>query len=59
VDGTAANRMRDAPLGGKARVKTGTVSDARGLAGLLESDGGGTVLFAILIHHRAPPTPPA
>lgn len=51
VDGTAALRMRDTPLVGRARVKTGTVSDARGLAGRLESANGGNVLFAILINH--------
>ena len=51
VDGTAALRMRDTPLVGRARVKTGTVSDARGLAGRLESANGRNVLFAILINH--------
>lgn len=51
VDGTAALRLRDTPLAGRARVKTGTVSDARGLAGRLESPNGGNVLFAILINH--------
>ncbi|MBK7665436.1 MAG: D-alanyl-D-alanine carboxypeptidase [Sterolibacteriaceae bacterium] len=51
VDGTAASRMRDTPVAGNARVKTGTVSDARGLAGRLQSAGGSTVLFAILINH--------
>ena len=43
--------MRDTPVAGNARVKTGTVSDARGLAGRLQSAAGSTVLFAILINH--------
>lgn len=51
VDGTAASRMRDTPVAGNARVKTGTVSDARGLTGRLKSASGSTVLFAILINH--------
>lgn len=51
VDGTAASRMRDTPVAGNGRVKTGTVSDARGLTGRLISASGSTVLFAILINH--------
>ncbi len=51
VDGTAGSRMLGTPVAGNARVKTGTVSDARALTGRLKSASGSEILFAILINH--------
>ena len=51
MDGTAGSRMLGTPVAGNARVKTGTVSDARALTGRLKSASGSEILFAILINH--------
>ena len=51
VDGTAGSRMLGTPVAGNARVKTGTVSDARALTGRMKSASGSEILFAILINH--------
>lgn len=55
VDGTLSRRMKGTPAEGQARLKTGTLRDAVGLAGYLK-DGAGRpwVVVALINHDQAP-----
>lgn len=48
VDGTLASRFTHEPLKGHVTAKTGTLGEARALAGYLQCASGRTVLFAIM-----------
>ncbi len=52
LDGTLKERMRDSPLRGRVRAKTGSVSDANGLAGYVETQAGEPLVFAIFANHH-------
>jgi D-alanyl-D-alanine carboxypeptidase/D-alanyl-D-alanine-endopeptidase (penicillin-binding protein 4) len=54
VDGTLSRRLKDSPAAGKARLKTGTLHDAVGLAGFVpDADGKPWVFVALLNHPEA------
>lgn len=55
VDGTLSHRQRGA-LRGRVRAKTGTMTGVSGLCGLLLTDDGEQLAFAILIDHDAAPS---
>ncbi|MBW3629369.1 MAG: D-alanyl-D-alanine carboxypeptidase/D-alanyl-D-alanine-endopeptidase, partial [Gemmatimonadetes bacterium] len=50
--GTLQNRMQAAPLRGNVRAKTGTLTGVRGLAGYLETETRGSIVFAILLNNH-------
>ena len=51
VDGTLRRRFVDSPLGGRAHLKTGTLKDARALAGYVFNRDGKRMVFVLLINH--------
>lgn len=51
VDGTLSRRMKDGPAAGQARLKTGTLRDAVGLAGLVPDASGKPWVFVALLNH--------
>ncbi|MFG6457588.1 D-alanyl-D-alanine carboxypeptidase/D-alanyl-D-alanine-endopeptidase [Roseateles sp. BYS96W] len=50
VDGTLSRRLKDGPATGLARLKTGTLRDAVGLAGLVPDASGRPWIFVSLIN---------
>jgi serine-type D-Ala-D-Ala carboxypeptidase/endopeptidase (penicillin-binding protein 4) len=50
-DGTMANRLRDLPRGTWAWLKTGSLSQVRGLAGYVQARSGRVYAVALLINH--------
>lgn len=48
VDGTLRNRMKHTIVAGQAHMKTGTLSNVRGIAGYVNSTNGSTYVVAIL-----------
>jgi D-alanyl-D-alanine carboxypeptidase/D-alanyl-D-alanine-endopeptidase (penicillin-binding protein 4) len=54
VDGTLADRFTTAPLKGHVFAKTGTLGEARALAGYLDCASGQTVIFSILVGNHLP-----
>ena len=54
VDGTLTDRFTKAPLKGHVFAKTGTLGEARALAGYLDTASGQTVIFSILIGNHLP-----
>jgi len=48
VDGTLKKRMRGSKLAGHGHLKTGTLNDAKALAGYLTAADGETYIVAIL-----------
>ena len=50
-DGTLENRMRGTPAEGNARVKTGSLTGVRAMAGYVRSADGETLVFAILANN--------
>lgn len=54
VDGTLANRFREAPLEGKVFAKSGTLSEATALSGYVLAASGDTVAFSILCSDHPP-----
>jgi D-alanyl-D-alanine carboxypeptidase/D-alanyl-D-alanine-endopeptidase (penicillin-binding protein 4) len=44
--------MLAAPLRGKVHAKTGTLSGIRSLAGYLETEGGETIVFTIMVNNH-------
>ncbi|GAB6050671.1 D-alanyl-D-alanine carboxypeptidase/D-alanyl-D-alanine-endopeptidase [Hydrogenophilus islandicus] len=50
-DGTARRRYRDHPLAGSAHVKTGTLRDARALAGYARNRNGEPYVVVMLLDH--------
>ena len=51
VDGTLANRLRDTAAAGNARAKSGSFSNARALAGFVQTADGEMVAFSILANN--------
>lgn len=51
VDGTLTRRLKDGPAAGKARLKTGTLRDAVGLAGFVPDAAGRPWVFVALLNH--------
>ncbi|MEO6278425.1 D-alanyl-D-alanine carboxypeptidase/D-alanyl-D-alanine-endopeptidase [Roseateles sp.] len=51
LDGTMSRRLKDTPAAGKARLKTGTLHDAVGLAGFVPDASGKTWVFVALLNH--------
>lgn len=51
VDGTLAHRMLKGPATGQAFLKTGTLSDARALAGYVYSKSGKVYAVAAIVNH--------
>lgn len=51
VDGTLSRRLKDGPAAGQARLKTGTLRDAVGLAGFVPDAAGRTWVFVALLNH--------
>jgi len=51
LDGTLSRRLKDSPASGHARLKTGTLRDAVGLAGFVPDASGKTWVFVALLNH--------
>ena len=51
VDGTLSRRLKDSPAAGHARLKTGTLHDAVGLAGFVPDATGRPWVFVALLNH--------
>ncbi len=51
VDGTLSRRLKDSPAAGLARLKTGTLHDAVGLAGFVPDASGRPWVFVALLNH--------
>ncbi len=51
VDGTLSRRLKDGPATGQARLKTGTLRDAVGLAGFVPDASGRPWVFVALLNH--------
>lgn len=51
VDGTLSRRLKDSPAAGHARLKTGTLRDAVGLAGFVPDASGKPWVFVALLNH--------
>jgi serine-type D-Ala-D-Ala carboxypeptidase/endopeptidase (penicillin-binding protein 4) len=51
VDGTLSRRLKDGPATGQARLKTGTLRDAVGLAGFVPDATGRPWVFVALLNH--------
>jgi len=54
IDGTLASRFTDPALKGHVFAKTGTVGEARALAGYLDTASGRTVIFTIFVDNHLP-----
>ena len=51
VDGTLRRRFTDSPVAGRAHLKTGTLKDARALAGYVFNRAGKRMIFVMLVNH--------
>jgi D-alanyl-D-alanine carboxypeptidase/D-alanyl-D-alanine-endopeptidase (penicillin-binding protein 4) len=51
VDGTLANRFQTGAASGRAFLKTGTLSDARALAGYVKARSGKLYAVAVMVNH--------
>lgn len=51
VDGTLKRRFADSPFAGRAHLKTGSLKDARALAGYVMNRNGKRMVFVLLINH--------
>lgn len=51
LDGTLSRRLKESPAAGKARLKTGTLRDAVGLAGFVPDASGKPWVFVALLNH--------
>jgi len=51
LDGTLSRRLKDSPAAGRARLKTGTLRDAVGLAGFVPDASGRPWVFVALLNH--------
>ncbi|MCU0842701.1 MAG: D-alanyl-D-alanine carboxypeptidase/D-alanyl-D-alanine-endopeptidase [Thiobacillaceae bacterium] len=60
LEGTLKGRLADSPLAGRAWLKTGTLNDARSLAGYVLDDRGAWQVLVLLVNHgRAGESGPA
>lgn len=55
VDGTLSHRLHDLPTGSRAWLKTGSLSQARGLAGYVQAKSGRVYAVAALLNHPNAP----
>jgi serine-type D-Ala-D-Ala carboxypeptidase/endopeptidase (penicillin-binding protein 4) len=55
VDGTLAHRLHGLPAGSRAWLKTGSLSQARGLAGYVQAQSGRVYAVAALLNHPNAP----
>lgn len=55
VDGTLRNRMKEAPLHGNVRAKTGTIRYVNTLSGYMETHTGEPLAFALMLNAYQPP----
>lgn len=54
IDGTLVHRLVNSPLAGQGHLKTGTLEDAKAIAGVLRDQGGRDwIVIAIVNHARA------
>jgi serine-type D-Ala-D-Ala carboxypeptidase/endopeptidase (penicillin-binding protein 4) len=51
IDGTMRNRLRESPVAGRARIKTGTLRDVSGVAGFVRNRDGDWITVAAMINH--------
>jgi D-alanyl-D-alanine carboxypeptidase/D-alanyl-D-alanine-endopeptidase (penicillin-binding protein 4) len=51
IDGTLERRLRNTPLQGRIRAKTGTISNVRALAGYMTTGAGERLAFAIIANN--------
>ena len=58
-DGTMQGRLSDAPIAGRAHLKTGTLVDARALAGYVLAASGTRYAIVSFINHPNAPLAPA
>lgn len=54
VDGSLANRFKEAPLYGRVFAKTGTLGETRSLSGYLDCASGRQVIFSIMVDTHEP-----
>jgi D-alanyl-D-alanine carboxypeptidase/D-alanyl-D-alanine-endopeptidase (penicillin-binding protein 4) len=54
-DGTLSKRLAGTPADGKVKAKTGTVDNARSIAGYVETAGGNTLVFSIIANNFSGP----
>jgi D-alanyl-D-alanine carboxypeptidase/D-alanyl-D-alanine-endopeptidase (penicillin-binding protein 4) len=54
TDGTLASRLTSAAAKGHVFAKTGTLSEANGLSGYVETASGKTLIFSILVNNHGP-----
>jgi len=60
VDGTMKGRLRDEPVAGRARIKTGSLNDVRSIAGYVDAASGRRYAVVMLVNGpRAPGSGPA
>ncbi|HMS78502.1 MAG TPA: D-alanyl-D-alanine carboxypeptidase/D-alanyl-D-alanine-endopeptidase, partial [Burkholderiaceae bacterium] len=60
VDGTMKGRLRDEPVAGRARIKTGSLYDVRSIAGYVDAASGRRYAVVMLVNGpRAPGSGPA
>lgn len=52
IDGTLKHRFNGSPLAGNAHLKTGTLRDARSLAGYVYTASGHRIAFVMLVNHE-------
>ncbi|MBW6457836.1 MAG: D-alanyl-D-alanine carboxypeptidase, partial [FCB group bacterium] len=50
VDGSLRNRMKGTPAEGRARGKTGTIANSRGLSGYVKTQSGENVVYSFLVN---------
>jgi D-alanyl-D-alanine carboxypeptidase/D-alanyl-D-alanine-endopeptidase (penicillin-binding protein 4) len=54
-DGPLSNRLAGTPAEGRVRAKTGTVDNARAIAGYVDTASGETLVFSIIANNFAVP----
>ena len=52
LDGTMRNRLKDSPVAGRARMKTGTLNNVNALAGYVPNAAGQMYVVVAIINHK-------